>query len=143
MLKIGNFNKIIIANWKLNGSLAFVEKFYNKIKLNKEKDPGSCIIICPPYTLINKIRSEYFFTGAQDCSIYSEGPYTGDISAQMLRDLGCKFCIIGHSERRSHFGDTDEIINNKILRCLENDIIPILCIGESLDQKNQNRTKDI
>ena len=72
-----------------------------------------------------------------------EGSFTGEISAKMLKDIGCSFCIVGHSERRNLFGDNDQMIARKIDNCLAEQIIPILCIGESLEQKKNNMTKEI
>ena len=103
MLKIDNFDKIIIANWKLNGSSIFVEKYLKKIRFERDNDKHKCVIICPPFSLINQIKSNNLLIGAQDCSVYKEGAYTGEISSRILKDAGCQFCIIGHSERRSLF----------------------------------------
>ena len=143
MIKISNFNKIIIANWKLNGSYSFIETYLKKIKFDSDRNQQKCVIICPPLPFINKIHSKDLLIGAQDCSIYTEGAYTGETSTRILKDIGCNFCIIGHSERRSFIGESNEIIAKKIINCLAEQIIPILCIGESLEQKKKNITEEI
>ena len=143
MPKIDNFHKIIIANWKLNGSLAFVEKYLNNIRFDNIKNHQKCVVICPPFVFLNNFNSSNLLLGAQDCSSYSDGSYTGEISAKILKDIGCNFCIIGHSERRNFFNEKNESIYKKIINCIENKIIPILCVGESLVQKKENQTKEI
>ena len=143
MIKISNFNKIIIANWKLNGSYSFIETYLKKIKFDSARNQQKCVIICPPLPFINKIHSKDLLIGAQDCSIYTEGAYTGETSTRILKDIGCNFCITGHSERRNFIGESNEIIAKKIINCLAEQIIPILCIGESLEQKKKNKTEEI
>ena len=142
MLKIDNFHKIIIANWKLNGSSIFVEKYLKKIRFECNNDKHKCVIICPPFSLINQIKSNNLLIGAQDCSVYKEGAYTGEISSKILKDAGCQFCIVGHSERRSLFFENNKLISKKMDNCFEEQIVPILCVGESLEQKQNHRTKD-
>ena len=110
MLEIDNFNKIIVANWKLYGSFSFIKSYLKNIKFDSVREQTKCVIICPPFPFINQINSQDLLIGAQNCSIYIEGAYTGEISTKVLKDIGCDFCIIGHSERRSLFAETDEII---------------------------------
>ena len=143
MLEIDNFNKIIVANWKLYGSFSFIKSYLKNIKFDSVREQTKCVIICPPFPFINQINSQDLLIGAQNCSIYIEGAYTGEISTKVLKDIGCDFCIIGHSERRSLFAETDEIISKKIINCIQDQIIPILCIGESFEEKQRNRTKEI
>ena len=144
MLEIDKFKKIIIANWKLNGSEAFVETYLNQINFKNYNNLNKSIIICPPLAYINQFK--YYgnlLLGAQDCSLYTEGAYTGEISSKILKNIGCEFCIIGHSERRNLFGEKDNVILKKVSNCLKEEIVPILCIGENLQQKNNNETKEI
>ena len=143
MLEIDKYKQIFVANWKLNGSLSFIKSYLTNIKLFKKPNSTSCVIICPPLSFVNNIKSEGLLIGAQDCSIYKEGSYTGENSAKMLKDIGCSFCIVGHSERRSLFNENNEIILQKTENCIREDLIPILCIGETLEQKKENLTKDI
>ena len=143
MLKIQKFKKIVIANWKLNGSHSFSRDYFNKIVFSESKFKDNCLIICPPIPYINDIKSKYLFKGAQDCSIESKGAFTGEISSNILKDIGCDFCIIGHSERRKLFNDTNEVVYKKINNCIDSNLIPILCIGETLNQRKENLTKEI
>ena len=143
MVEITKFHKFIVANWKLNGSVAFIDEYISKLSLNNKDNNSKCVIICPPFTFINKIHIENLFVGAQNCSVYDKGAYTGEVSTKMLRDIGCHFCIVGHSERRNLFNESNEIISKKIINCLAEQIIPILCIGESLEQKKKNKTEEI
>ena len=143
MLEIDNFDKIIVANWKLYGSLSFIESYIKNIKFDIKDEKTKCVVICPPFPFISKIHSKKYFLGAQDCSVYLEGAYTGETSIKMLKNVGCQFCIVGHSERRNFFNEKEEIIINKVSCCLNEKIIPILCIGENLEQKRKNLTKQI
>jgi triosephosphate isomerase len=106
---------------------------------NNPIDEISKIIIAVPFThlfLSDKFTHENFYIAAQNCSQFNNGAYTGEISAKILADMNIGYCIIGHSERRQYFGDTNEIINLKLKRCYENNICPILCCGEKLEDRN-------
>jgi len=114
--------KIIIANWKCNpATLAEAEKLFNKVKKTKA-------VICPPFLYLSMFKGTEL--GAQDCHWEQSGAFTGEVSPLMLKDSGIRYVIIGHSERRIHFKETDEMINKKLKAALKNDLIPILCIGE-------------
>ena len=143
MLKISKFNKIIVANWKLNGSFSFINDLIRGIKIGFSTQDKACIIICPPFPYIKELKSDNFFKGAQDCSINSRGAYTGEISSEILKDLNCQFCIVGHSERRKLFNEKNEAISQKASNCLKEKIIPILCVGETLEQKKNHQTKKV
>tara|TARA_Y100001960_G_scaffold188135_1_gene197311 strand:+ start:193 stop:921 length:729 start_codon:yes stop_codon:yes gene_type:complete len=143
MLEIEKFNKIVIANWKLNGSTSFLRDYLNNIEIKQSNLRDNCLIICPPTPYIKEINSSEFLKGAQDCSQFEEGAFTGEINAKMLKDIGCDFCIIGHSERRNHFKESNETILTKITNCINNDLIPICCVGESLEEKKQGLTKEV
>jgi len=133
---------LIAANWKMNldvkQSVSFINKFKTLIK-NNEVD----IVICPPYTSLHELSKLISNTnirlGAQNMHFEKEGAFTGEISPLMLKDL-VDYVILGHSERRQYFNETDELINKKIKSALENKIKPILCIGESLEQRNNDQT---
>jgi len=121
--------KLIIANWKCNPtSLAEAKKIFNAVKKTKA-------IVCPPYPYIpyminSKSQILNPKLGAQNCHYEQSGAFTGEVSAKMLKDLGCKYVIIGHSERRKHFKETDEIINKKLKAASKAGLKPILCVGE-------------
>jgi len=114
--------KIIIANWKCNPKTKKEAKdLFNKVKSTKA-------VICPPLIYLSLFN--YAYLGAQNCHWQDSGAFTGEVSPKMLKDLGCKYVIIGHSERRIHFKETDEMINKKLKAALDASLIPILCIGE-------------
>lgn len=144
MLEIKEFNKIIVANWKLNGSNDFLDAYFEELVL-KEIDSDTCGVICPPITYIQNCYSKLhsLYLGAQDCSKFKEGAYTGEISASMLKENNCEFCIVGHSERRHVFNENNEDIKIKAESLLGAKIIPIICIGETLGQKKINKTQEV
>ena len=99
------------------------------------------IVVCPPYTLLaylaDALETSNILIGAQDVYWQDEGAFTGEVSPVMLKDIGCKFVIIGHSERRLYFGETNESVNNKIKASLRHNLCPIVCVGETLrDRKS-------
>lgn len=105
------------------------------------------VIVCPSgvsLSLINQaLKETQIKLGAQDCSRFNLGAYTGEVSAESLSELNVKYCIVGHNERRQYFNDTNEIIKNKIERLFNNNIIPIICIGETIEQYKQGKTKEV
>ncbi len=145
MLDLEKYSKIVVANWKMNGSLKFIDDFAEKLDLLQNSDQSICNVICPPSIYLHYFSSKLktFHLGSQDCSKYDEGAYTGDISAKMLSDLNCHFCILGHSERRNFYSEKNLDVSIKSSKCINADIHPIICVGESLEEKKSNKTKDI
>ena len=141
MIKLSNFSSIFIANWKLNGNLAFIKEYYQKLSTNS----NNCTIICAPaiYLSILQTNAKNLFFGAQDVSIYNEGAYTGEISAEMLKEKKSSFCLVGHSERRQYFKDSNETVRFKSINLINKNIIPVICVGETLEQKEKKITKSI
>ena len=142
-------NKILfIANWKMFGNLNSVKSIESVINLSKKKNyKNAKIIYCPPYTLLNyfviKTRKTNLDVGAQNCHYeINTGPYTGSISSTMIKKLGAKYVIIGHSENRSN-GETNTQINKKIHSAILNNLNVIFCIGENLFEKKNNKTNKI
>ena len=135
--------KIIAGNWKMNGkleNLLEIKKISNEFARSKIE-----IIICPPFTLLSA-ASEFaknVYLGAQDLHPESEGAFTGEISAEMLVDLGVKYSIIGHSERRNEHNETNEIVARKVKVSLEKKLQTIICIGETDLQHKENSTLEI
>ena len=135
--------KIIAGNWKMNGkleNLLEIKKISNEFARSKIE-----IIICPPFTLLSvasKIAKNVYL-GAQNLHPESEGAFTGEISADMLVDLGVKYSIIGHSERRNEHNETNEIVARKVKISLEKNLQPIICIGETELQRKENSTLEI
>lgn len=145
---------IIIANWKMSlgkeESLDLTRKILKELEIRNQESEAE-IVLCPSFIvlsdlqkLLSKIRNSKFKIqlGAQDVFWETKEAFTGEVSATMLKKVGCKYVIIGHSERREHLKETDEMIHKKIKASLEEDLIPILCVGESFEER-QNGQKDI
>ncbi len=141
MIKLSNFSSIFIANWKLNGNIEFVKEYYQKLKPN----PNNCTVVCSPNIYLNLLMSnnKFLFSGAQDVSFYKKGAYTGEISSSMLLDNNISFCLVGHSERREFFKESNEIVKTKSENLINEGIIPVICIGETLEDKQSEMTKNI
>lgn len=136
----------IIANWKMNGSQALIKNMI--FHLSKASiSPNNEVILCPPYLFLRDLLNylPQFSIGAQNCSSKhkEKGAFTGDISANMLKEVGCKYIILGHSERRSYYQETNDIVKQKAQFAIESNLIPIICIGETLEEKNTNKTLKI
>lgn len=137
--------KLIAANWKMNKTIPESEKFISDITLQHKK--FNCdVLICPPFLSIPKITDEChaagISVGAQNCHWEANGAFTGEISAPMLLSAGVDYVILGHSERRTYFGETDEIIAKKVSSVLNNHLKVILCVGETLDQRRCGKESD-
>lgn len=144
--------KLIAANWKMNGNLeftrAFIARLANEIEQDKELLSRFDFLICPPFPYLHIIRHAllqwpHVALGAQDCSAYEDGARTGDISARMLSDCSCDAVIIGHSERRMFYGENDELIRKKIIRASGERLKIILCVGETLEEREAGKAQDV
>lgn len=128
-----------------NTSLEAVELFH-EINIEVGKIADVAIAVCPPFTALESlarlVRNSNIQLGAQNMHQVVSGAYTGEISANMLRNLFCSFVILGHSERRTQFGENDSIVNDKVKAALDNNLSPILCVGESLEEKEQGKTEE-
>ena len=136
-----NNHKIIAANWKMNGSEELIKEF-SKFAPAKHND----IIICPPFTLLDSAKTllpSFVKIGAQNCSEKTNGPFTGEISASMLQEKSVTHVLIGHSERRTIFKETDDMIFNKAEAAIRSKLTPIICIGETLLEKKANKTLQV
>lgn len=128
---------LIIANWKCNpNSFKKAEVLFSKIEEFIKDYRKSEVVICPPSVFFNSFSSSKVKLGAQNCYL-EEGAYTGEISPLMIKSFGCKYVIIGHSERRKYFGEDNEMINKKILSCLKNGLKVIFCFGEELATRDK------
>ncbi len=141
MINLDKYSSIFIANWKLNGNSLFLKDYYEKLKVNS----NNCTIICSPSIYLKSLKGdkENLFCGAQDVSSFKEGAYTGELSAAMLKDNNIDFCLVGHSERRQYFAETSKNVNVKSKNLIEENIIPVICIGETLEQKENKLTEEI
>ena len=129
--------KILIGNMKMNLTLPEVKEYIEKMKSYNN------YVVCPSSIYIPYFIEEGIEVGVQNISEYGQGAYTGEISVTQANSMNIKYSLIGHSERRNKFNETDEIINNKLRKAVSNNIISILCIGETLEEKENNLTKDI
>ena len=143
MLKLSNFSSFFVANWKLNGNLQFIDQFISNISLPNAN--SKCVVICPTAIHLDYLSKNKngFYVGAQNVSEHEEGAYTGEISVRSLVETNVNFCIVGHSERRQIFKEKDQDISLKSQRLIANNVIPIICIGETLEQKEKGITNTV
>ena len=139
---------LIVGNWKMNKTASEAVRFLRELTRALPKDPAVEIVLAPPFTAMESVRTElgaasHIALGAQNLHWEQQGAFTGEISAPMLRDLGCSYVIVGHSERRTLFGERDEDIAKKVRSALANGLRPILCVGESLEQRESGRTEPV
>ena len=136
---------IIAGNWKLNKRVSEIPAFTQELQANLPAERCCDVVICAPYPLIAALETAgqgcRLGVGAQDVSEHQHGAFTGEVSAEQLSDLGAQYCIVGHSERRSYHGETDLQVNAKTKILLENSITPIICVGESLAQREHDLTE--
>ena len=136
----------IAANWKMNGDSSFNTHLIKTINKNTHDNKVIEVIICPPFPYIdqiNRLKSPFIKIGGQNISEYENGAFTGEVSASILRDMKMDYVIIGHSERRQIFNETNEIISRKFNLAHQNNLIPILCVGETFDERRNNQTKTV
>jgi triosephosphate isomerase len=135
---------LVAANWKMNKTIGETEDFIHSFTPTVKGVSGVDIVIAPPfsslYTAAGLLKTTGIKLAAQDVFYEEKGAFTGEISAVMLLSAGCSFVIIGHSERRQYFSETDEIVNKKVKTALKSGLEVILCIGESLEERESNRT---
>lgn len=139
---------LIAANWKMHKtvgeSVSFVKELQEKLpEILQDRE----VMIAPPFTALEAVRTVIkrsdVSLGAQNCHWEDKGAFTGEISPAMLADVGCRYVIVGHSERRHIFGETDEVINKKISAVLRHKLVPVFCLGETLDEREAGRTFDV
>jgi triosephosphate isomerase len=139
--------RIIAGNWKMNKSVAESKDLAADIKRELAECRDVDVVLCPPFTSLESVGTVIDNTaikfGAQNMHWENDGAYTGEISANMLRSIYCHYVILGHSERRSYFGETDAIVNKKTKTALAANLIPIVCVGETLDERKAERQSDV
>ena len=140
--------KILIAgNWKMNKTATEAVELAKPIIAAVSNRNEIDVLMCPTFTSIPAVSAlignSTVKLGAQNVSDKASGAYTGEISAAMLRDLHVSHVILGHSERRSYYGETDAFINKKVITCLESNLIPILCVGETLEEREAGKVEDV
>ena len=141
-------SKLIIAgNWKMNYTAETAVHVINTLKTKVSDITSVDIVICPPFTALTAAvetsKGSNISIGAQNVHWKSNGAFTGEISAEMLKEISVKYVIIGHSERRQYFGETDQTVNQRLLAALEAELLPIVCVGETLEQRQNNETERV
>lgn len=135
---------IIAGNWKMNKTAAEAVELARGVAREWGNEAGVEVVLCPPFTALESVartlEDSSVLLGAQNMHPADAGAYTGEVSAQMLRHFNVSHVILGHSERREYFAESDAFINEKVLAALGNDLIPILCVGETLEQREQGDT---
>jgi triosephosphate isomerase len=140
--------KIIAANWKMNMTVGESDGFLDTFLLEVSEEKRLDIVIIPPFTALARVSERLnkypnVRLGAQNLHWEKPGAFTGEISAHMLRELFVRYVVIGHSERRTFFGETDEVVNKKTKAALEGSLKPIVCIGETLDERDGNKVEEV
>ena len=142
---------IIAGNWKMNlnhlEAIGLVQKLHYNLR-SQDYDAVD-VVVCPPFTSLRSVQTLIdgdripMLLGAQNCHWEDRGAYTGEIAPPMLARLKCSYVIAGHSERRQYFGETDEIVNRKAKAIIANEMVPIVCVGETLDQREAGTTEEV
>ena len=148
---MGMRRKIVAGNWKMNGDRAFAKRYLDEFLPQLSTQPGSIdIVIAPPAVLLSEMQQAVtsnsnvlLSLAGQNVSTFDSGAYTGELSAAMLLDSGCKWCLVGHSERRSLFDESDLQVIDKVAHLFNVGIQPILCVGESLVQRESGEAESI
>lgn len=137
---------LIAGNWKMFKTMAEAKEFAEGFKKIYESSDIQ-VAICAPFTQLFVLKEAFQGTdiklGAQNMHFESEGAFTGEISAEMLKEIGVDYCIIGHSERRQYFGETDETVNLKLKKAFVSDILPIMCVGETLEERDGGKAFEV
>ncbi|PZC46917.1 MAG: triosephosphate isomerase (TIM) [Chloroflexi bacterium] len=137
---------LVAANWKMNTTLTEAEALVRAEMAELGALDGLDVVLCPPFVSLGRVaglvKGTRLHVGAQNLHWENEGAFTGEVSADMLRHL-CKYVIVGHSERRQLFGETDEMVSRKVKAALAADLIPILCVGEVLEEREQGRAIEV
>ena len=139
--------KIIAGNWKMNKTVAESIELVEELQRLHADQTAVDVVVCPPYTSLKSVSdilsNTQIHVGSQNISAEDSGAYTGEISHEMLKELYVRYVIIGHSERREYFQESDDLINRKVLKALEKKLKPILCVGESLEQRESGITEEV
>tara|TARA_B100000959_G_scaffold286683_1_gene366494 strand:- start:4659 stop:5414 length:756 start_codon:yes stop_codon:yes gene_type:complete len=138
---------LIVGNWKMHGNTIMISELVDEIIDGLDASSSCNLLLCSPFPYLGlvsqRIINSPISLGAQNLSQHTSGPYTGEVSAEMLKDMGCEYVIVGHSERRELMGETNKIIANKFITAIKSHLKPILCIGESLDERKQGMTTSV
>lgn len=138
---------LVAANWKMNGTLASIRPLLDGVSSGLQTDAAVEVAICPPYVYLaevaDKLGNTEIAIGSQNLSHLESGAFTGEISADMLKDFSCKYAIVGHSERRALYGETDNLVADKFMRAQQAGLVPILCVGEQDHERESGDTETV
>ncbi|WP_423067894.1 triose-phosphate isomerase [Devosia sp. CN2-171] len=144
---MASITPLIAGNWKMNGTSLALGEVRNLAAKLAESAPRCTVVICPPATLLERLSEiaapAGIVTGGQDCHSAASGAHTGDVSAQMLVDAGAQYVIVGHSERRTNHGETDETVRAKSVAALSAGLIPIICVGETESERDAGKAEAV
>ncbi|MBI4237191.1 MAG: triose-phosphate isomerase [Deltaproteobacteria bacterium] len=139
--------RLIVGNWKMNGTVTESLKIVTALEHQFKTPPDADVVVAPPFTVLYSvgvaIQDLPFQLGAQNCHWEDKGAFTGEVAAAFLCDIGCRYVIVGHSERRQYCGETDEMVNKKIATALRHELQPIICVGETAGEREANRTWEV
>lgn len=139
--------KLVVGNWKMHGNLVENKQLLDALVTGLTELKNAQIAVCVPFPYLHSIKENLRQTniswGAQNLSQFDKGAYTGEVSASMLKDFGCKYVIVGHSERRALFGETNQFVAEKFIAAQKMGLIPILCVGETLEQREAGLAEKI
>jgi triosephosphate isomerase len=143
---ISNEKPFIAGNWKMHKTIPEAADMVKALKEASSELTDAELVVIPPYTMLSEvskvIAGSSVQLGAQNLFWEEKGAFTGEVSPLMLKDAGCQYVVIGHSERRQYFGETNETVNKKVKAALAHELTPIMCIGESLEEREQGNTMD-
>ncbi len=140
---------LIAGNWKMNTDLKSAKKLTSDVVETIGSPSNVDVVVCPPFVSLSSVQDilesagSSVKLGAQNMHAQEKGAFTGEVSASMLKSVGCTYVILGHSERRQYFGETDQKVNDKVFTALSIDLIPIVCVGESLEEREAGNEQDI
>jgi triosephosphate isomerase len=138
---------IVAGNWKMHGSRAENARLVEELLAQSAAQPGATCVLCPPFVYLLEmgrlLRGSAFSLGGQDVCADAQGAFTGEVSAGMLRDVGCEYVIVGHSERRLLYRESDQLVARKFAAARAQGLIPILCVGEQLAEREGGRTNEV
>lgn len=139
--------KLVVGNWKMNGGLAANAALLVALAAGWQARPDRQLAVCAPYPYLAQVRDVLTATpigwGAQDVSQHASGAYTGEVSAGMLAEFGCRYALVGHSERRQFFGETDEVVAAKAKAALVTGLVPVACVGETLAERDAGQWQSV
>jgi len=139
--------RIVAGNWKMNKTPSEAKALCEELLPLIGKEENTEVVFCPPFidipAVVEAVKGSNIKVGAENMYFEEKGAYTGEVAPNMLVDAGCEYVILGHSERRGYFGETNEIVNKKVLKAFEHGLKPIICVGETLEQREQGITEDL